>query len=381
MIQPADFYEALRAQGFTYFTGVPDSLLKDLCAYITDHVPSDDHVINANEGGAVALAAGYHLATGQLPVVYLQNSGTGNAVNPLLSLVDPAVYRIPILFVIGWRGEPGVPDEPQHVTQGRVMPELLAALGLEYDVLDADVPDVRALVARVRAQMDDTGTSRALLVRKGTFSAYDPAPPAGVDGATRSEAIAVLLEHLGPSDVLVSTTGMASREVYEYRQQHDEGHHRDFLTVGSMGHCSQIALGVAQHRPSRRVLCLDGDGAVLMHLGSLAIVGTQQPSNLRHVVINNGAHDSVGGQPTAAGAIDLCAIALACGYRSAESVSGVEELGDAMDRLNEAEGPALLEVRVASRAHTAAGRPTTTPAENKAGFMAELAREVLEPVP
>jgi len=334
-------------------------------------VATEQHVVNANEGGAVALAAGYHLATGRLPVVYLQNSGTGNIVNPLLSLVDPAVYRIPILFVIGWRGEPGVADEPQHITQGRVMPALLDALGLEHDVVDADT-DVSMLLARVRHEMTDYGRCHALLVRKGAFSPYGLPPPGDARGATRSEAVTAILDALEPSDLVVSTTGMTSREVYAHRQERCEGHRRDFLTVGSMGHCSQIALGVAQHVPARDVYCLDGDGAVLMHMGSLAIIGTQAPPNLRHVVINNGAHDSVGGQPTAARVIDLCAVALGCRYRSAESVDGVDGLPEAMERLRAATGPAMLEVRVASRAYTDAGRPATSPVENKVDFMAEL---------
>ena len=372
MIDPGDFHDALRENGFTFFAGVPDSLLKDLCAYVTDTVPEERHVISANEGTATALAAGYHLATGELPVVYLQNSGIGNVVNPLLSLLDPAVYRIPVLFLIGWRGEPGVHDEPQHVVQGTLMEELLSTLGLEYDVLAADTGDPVGLVARVRARMEQTGSSHALLVRAGTFAAHERA--AATDDAlpTRAEAVELVLGRLDASDVVVSTTGMTSREVYAYREDRAEGHGRDFLTVGSMGHCSQIALGVALGSASRQVVCLDGDGSVLMHMGSLAVIGTRGPRNLKHVVINNGAHDSVGGQPTAARRLDLSAVALACGYVAAETVEGVAGLGEAVARLRAADGPAMLEVKVASRARTDAGRPTSTPIENKDAFMAEL---------
>jgi phosphonopyruvate decarboxylase len=336
-------------------------------------VAASDHVINANEGSAVALAAGYHLATAQMPVVYLQNSGTGNIVNPLLSLADPTVYRIPILFVIGWRGEPGVPDEPQHEAQGRVMPQLLDALGLPYDVVGADTASIGDLVARIRRRMSDTGAPHALLVRKGTFAPYpsDDAPPKTVV-PTRADAIAGVLDQLGPPDIVVATTGMASREVFAYRMAHGEGHERDFLTVGSMGHCSQIALGVAQRQSRRAVYCLDGDGSVLMHMGSLAVIGTQRPSNFKHIVINNGAHDSVGGQPTPARELDLFQIALACGYRSGEAVDGVNAVPEAVRRIRDAQGPAMLEIRVGSQAHTEAGRPTSTPADNKIAFMARL---------
>lgn len=376
MIEPAAFYDAMRRNDLAFFTGVPDSLLKHLCAFITDHVPAEDHVINANEGSAVALAAGYHLATGRTPVVYLQNSGTGNIINPLLSLADPAVYEIPILFIIGWRGEPGIPDEPQHLAQGRVMPELLDAIGLDHDVIDAGTNDYAEIIGRVCERMHSSRRSHALLIRKDTFAPYEPrGRRASASRLTRPEAVGLVLARLGADDLVVSTTGMISREVFAYREEGQEGHHRDFLTVGSMGHCSQIALGLAQHQPTRKVICLDGDGAVLMHMGNLAIIGTQRPHNLRHIVINNGAHDSVGGQPTAGSQIDLSAVALACGYAHAESVSSRDEANVALDRMRTEAGPSMLEIRVASNPHTDAGRPTTTPLENKLAFVKALVRE------
>ena len=324
----------------------------------------------------MALAAGYHLATGRTPVVYLQNSGTGNVINPLLSLADPAVYGIPILFIIGWRGEPGTTDEPQHVTQGRVMPELLDAIELDYDVIDAETDDYADIIGRACERMRSSRRSHALLIRRNTFAPY--ALRAKHDAElplTRPEAIELVLANLEANDLVVSTTGVTSREVFAYREQRAEGHHRDFLTVGSMGHCSQIALGLAQHQPGREVICLDGDGAVVMHMGSLAIIGTQRPANLRHVVINNGAHDSVGGQPTAARQIDLSAVALACGYAHAESVSSRDQATAALGCLREQGGPSMLEIRVASDPHTDAGRPTTTPVENKLAFMKALGHE------
>ena len=376
MIDPAAFYASLKHNGLTFFTGVPDSLLKDLCAFITDQVPSSDHVINANEGSAVALAAGYHLATGRIPVVYMQNSGTGNAINPLLSLADPAVYAIPMLLLIGWRGEPAVKDEPQHVTQGRVMTELLDAIEMPYDVIDADTVGYDAMLGTIVQAMAADPRPRALLVRKGTFSPHEPvAKPAPERLLTRPLALDVLLGQLAPDDLLISTTGMASREVFAYRERTGQGHDHDFLTVGSMGHCSQIALGIAQRQPSRSVFCLDGDGAMIMHMGSLAIIGSQQPSNLRHVVINNGAHDSVGGQPTAAAVIDIPAVAMACGYRNAAVATSDAEIVQGVAMLRAQPGPALLEIRVASSAHTDAGRPTSTPIENRTGFMRALQLE------
>lgn len=372
MIEPAAFHASLQRYGFRFFTGVPDSLLKDLCAYISDHVPAGDHVINANEGSAVALAAGYHLATGATPVVYLQNSGTGNALNPLLSLADADVYAIPMLLIIGWRGEPGVADEPQHRTQGRIQERLLDAIGVPYEIVDTS-SDPEAVVGRAAEALAHDPRPRALLVRKGAFAPYAaPSRDAGDAQMTRADAIEAVLAQLRDDEVVVSTTGMTSREVFDYRERHGQGHHRDFLTVGSMGHASQIALGVASQRPALAVFCLDGDGAAIMHLGSLAIIGTQRPANFRHVLINNGAHDSVGGQPTAGRDIDLPGIARACGYVWVGHAETVGQIALGIRKLRLAEGPAFLEIRAASSAHTDASRPTTTPSENKAAFMEGL---------
>ena len=371
MIEPFEFHRELERNGLRFYTGVPDSLLKDLCAYISDHVPPQDHVINANEGAAVALAAGYHLATGRLGVVYMQNSGLGNAVNPLLSLADAAVYAIPMLLLVGWRGDPGVADEPQHITQGRVMPELLEAIGLTYDVIGPGSTDYSEVIARAVQATVQESRPHALLIRKGTFGPY-PERVRNAGGFTRAEAVECVLDGLQADDLLVSTTGMTSREVFAYRERSGQGHDRDFLTVGSMGHASQIALGLAGAQPGRQVFCLDGDGAALMHLGSLAIIGSQAPRNLKHVLINNGAHDSVGGQPTAATRIDMPAIARACGYLSAEIATSAQEARAGVQGLHETDGPAFMEIRVASQPYTEAGRPTTTPVENKAAFMRAL---------
>jgi phosphonopyruvate decarboxylase len=375
VIEPAAFHESLARHGLTFFTGVPDSLLKDLCGYINDRVPPGDHVIAANEGGAVALAAGHYLATGRIPVVYLQNSGTGNLINPLLSLADPAVYAVPMLLLIGWRGEPGAHDEPQHVTQGRVQQRLMEAIEVPFDVVGSDSDDFdRTIEAAVRAMGDDP-RPRGLLIRGGTFSAYErPSSPERPLPMLRVHAVEAMLSSMGPTDVLVSTTGMTSREVFALRERRGEGHERDFLTVGSMGHASQIALGLALARPDRSVYCLDGDGAFLMHMGGAATIGVMRPANLRHVVINNGAHDSVGGQPTAAREVDLPAIAAACGYRVAPTATSRGELDQSLAVMAAQAGPGFLEVRVASQARTDAGRPTIGPLENRTAFMSAFGR-------
>jgi phosphonopyruvate decarboxylase len=365
-------YDELTTAGVDFYTGVPDSLLKDFCAYVTDHAPAAAHVIAANEGAAVALAAGHHLATGKLGLVYMQNSGIGNAVNPLLSLADRAVYSIPMLLLIGWRGEPGRHDEPQHLKQGAVTLPLLEAMGIAAEPLPADEAAAVATVKRMVAESVRLSAPAALIVRAGTFAAYSlrrarPNPHA----LSREAAVRMVVEELGDA-VIVSTTGMTSRELYEIRAVRGEEPGCDFLTVGSMGHASQIALGIALAQPQRHVCCLDGDGAVLMHMGALALIGSRRPRHFTHVVINNGAHDSVGGQPTAAYEIDLPAIALGCGYRSASRAEGPEHLRRILRQA--APSPRLIEVRVHTGARGDLGRPKTSPQENKAVFASRLRR-------
>lgn len=366
-LQPARLYDALAGCGVEFFTGVPDSLLKEFIAYLTDHAAEERHVTAANEGGAVALAAGYHLATGRLAAVYLQNSGLGNTVNPLASLLDPEVYGIPALLIVGWRGKPGVADEPQHRKQGRITLGQLELLGLPHAILDERARDVDRVVAELVEAAHAGATPVALIVPPGRFAPYATArrrEPAY--GVRREEALAAVLAEVGRRDVVVSTTGMASREVFEFRERTGGGHAQDFLTVGSMGHSSQIALGIALAKPDRQTFCLDGDGSLIMHLGALAIIGSRAPANFRHIVINNGAHDSVGGQPTAGFLIDVPAIARACGYRAARRVESLDAVPTALRELVAVAGPTLLEIRVDSGARKDLGRPTSSPAENKA---------------
>lgn len=372
-LDPVAFHAILTDAGVDFFAGVPDSLLKEFCARIEDAVPPDRHVITANEGGAVAVAAGYHLATGRIGAVYLQNSGLGNTINPLTSLVDPEVYAIPVLLIIGWRGEPGHPDEPQHRKQGRILLSQLESLEIPTAILPPDEDGARRMVSDLVARVTSEGGPAAIVVHEGTFAKY-PGPKGAAEYAMRrEEALQAIVDALGPRDIVVSTTGKTSRELFEYREAREDGHARDFLTVGSMGHSSQIALGIALARPGDQVVCIDGDGAVIMHLGALPIIATHAPAHFRHVLINNGAHDSVGGQPTAGFAVDFPAIALASGYRAARRAESLEALRAALEELRGVDGPTLLEVRVQTGARSDLGRPTTTPVENKRAFMAFLA--------
>lgn len=369
-LNPADFHSILANKGITLFTGVPDSLLKDFCAYTTDHTDPEHNVITANEGNAIALAAGHYLVTGKPALVYMQNSGEGNAVNPLMSLTDPDVYGIPLLMLIGWRGEPGKKDEPQHVKQGKITLSLLNTLGIHHEILPDTKDGAQAALGTAVSSMIERSAPYALVVKKGTFEAYKLQTKVKTDFELQREgAIRLIVDQLEPTNIVISTTGKASRELFELREEREEGHERDFLTVGSMGHSSSIALGVALEKPDRTIYCLDGDGAAIMHMGALAIIGSVAPKNFKHIVINNGAHESVGGQPTVAFNIDLPTIAKASGYKGAWTAETTAEITEKMALLKSTEGPSLLEVKVNKGTREDLGRPTTTPAQNKAALM------------
>ena len=373
MIRPEFFIEKLRENGIDCFAGVPDSLLKNICAYITDHCDALHNIIAANEGAAVGLAAGHYLATGQPACVYMQNSGEGNIINPLASLTDQEVYNIPVLLLIGWRGRPGVHDEPQHVKQGKVTTGLLNVMGVNYEVLSKEEDKAEKQIAKAIKALQNKEVF-ALVIEKDTFEDYK-LQNVEVNDLTmsREEAIQTVAAALGEKDCIVSTTGMISRELFEYRTAMNQSHERDFLTVGSMGHASQIALGIAMAKPNRIIWCFDGDGATIMHMGSMAIVAQKAPSNYVHVVFNNGAHDSVGGQPTVGLKVDLPAVAKAVGYKTTISVNSKTELEKELSTLNSQlstiGGPILLEVQVRKGNRKDLGRPTTTPIQNKEALM------------
>jgi phosphonopyruvate decarboxylase len=369
MIRPEFFIEALREKGIDCFTGVPDSLLKNICAYITDHFDAAHNIIAANEGAAVGLAAGHYLATGQPACVYMQNSGEGNIINPLASLTDQEVYNIPVLLLIGWRGRPGVHDEPQHVKQGKVTTGLLNVMGVNYEVLSKEEDKAAKQIDKAAKALANKEVF-ALVIEKDTFEDYKLQNVEVNDlTMTREEAIQTVAAALGEKDCIVSTTGMISRELFEYRAAMNQGHERDFLTVGSMGHASQIALGIAMAKTDRKVWCFDGDGAAIMHMGSMAIVANKAPKNYVHVVFNNGAHDSVGGQPTVGLKIDLPRVARAVGYPHTYSVSAKEDLMDVLNEVKKNNDLSLIEIKVKKGNRKDLGRPTTTPVQNKEALM------------
>jgi len=369
MIDTLKFYEYLCARGMDFFAGVPDSLLKNLCACIKDRSDASHNIITANEGNAVATACGYHLATGRYGVVYMQNSGEGNAVNPLMSLADEDVYNIPLLLVIGWRGEPGVHDEPQHVKQGKVTLPLLDAMGINYQIL---TDDYIGQIDSSLQYMQETNCPTALIVRKGLFSDYKIAPEDNGFALIREQALAAVLGGLGDQDFIVSTTGKTSREIFELREKAGQGHANDFLTVGSMGHTASIAFGMSIGT-DKDVYCIDGDGSFIMHMGGFAVIGQNCGPNFKYVLINNGAHESVGGQPTVALKIDVPAILRACGFTDVHQATDEAGISAALQAMKGHGKTALIiYCRQGSRADL--GRPTTTPIQNKQAIMEKIAQ-------
>ena len=364
--------DACEKAGIRFFTGVPDSLLKGLCNELYDRfgTESDTHVVAHNEGGAIALCAGHYLSCGKPALCYMQNSGLGNAVNPLASLMDPKVYGIPCLLVIGWRGEPGVKDEPQHVKQGIITLSQLEILDIPYLILSEDTTDESFLenFASLVFALSQCRTA-AIVVRKGALTTDRKPSYSNAFRMSRESAAEIILSKTEARDVIVSTTGKLSRELFELREKRGEDHSRDFLTVGSMGHASQIALGIALQKPDRNVFCFEGDGAVLMHTGSMAITASKKPGKFYHVVFNNGAHDSVGGQPTVALDIDLPAIAKAVGYPSVFSVDNQSDLAQLLPKITSFPAPVFLEIKVKKGNRKDLGRPTTTPIQNKEALM------------
>ena len=366
MIKPKEFYELLKENNLEFFTGVPDSLLKDFCAYVNDNATN---IITANEGNAIALAFGYHLATGKIGVVYMQNSGLGNATNPLMSLAHPDVYSIPILLIIGWRGRPGEKDEPQHIAQGKLTLKMLESLEVKYNILPENIEDAEEVIEEAVDYMKNKNSPYALVVKDGTFEEYKGKSVNLNFKLNREDALKLIVPLLDEQDIIISTTGKLSRELFELRESRKEGHNKDFLTVGGMGHASSIALGIALQKSNRNVYCFDGDGALIMHMGSLATTGMLKPKNFKHIIFNNFTHDSVGGQPTASFFINIKDIAKASGYNNIFLAETEDQIKEQFQSLKKSEGPSLLVLNINKGARKDLGRPTRTPIENKKDFM------------
>ena len=370
MINPKKFIEFLSTEKIHFYCGVPDSLLKEFCFCVSDSLTNQNHMITANEGSAIALACGYYLTTKKIPLVYFQNSGMGNTINPLLSLCDPSVYKIPMILLIGWRGEPGINDEPQHVKQGEIQENILKTLDIPYQIVDRNFKNYN-LLSEIILKSSKESRPTAILVRKNTFSKYHNKIKVTSNELMREKVLEEILKSKIKDEIFVTTTGKTSREFYEIRKKFNIKHKKDFLTVGSMGHCSQIALGIALFNEND-VYCIDGDGSVIMHMGSLAINGTSNCNNFKHIILNNGSHESVGGQPTVGKKISFIKIAKNCGYRNVKSIKSYNELKQALIWLSKEKGPVLLEIIIKNGSRDDLGRPNESPYENKLEFMKNI---------
>ena len=372
MISPAVFLDELKANEVSYFVGVPDSLMKGLNYQISNSCSSDEHLITSNEGSAVAHAIGYYAATEKLAAVYMQNSGLGNAYNPLISLADPAIYSVPMILLIGWRGEikdDGVQlkDEPQHIKQGQITLSTLETMGIPFEVVHAGSSNWKQQISILIARAKSEQRPVAAIFRKNTFDSVSllSSDPDHSLVLGREEAIERVVDNSHSNDIFVASTGMIGRELFEIRKRRGQTHASDFLTVGGMGHASQIACSIASALPDRRVICLDGDGALLMHTGGMAECARQP--NLMHIILNNGAHDSVGGQPTVAFNINLQKVAEGFGYANIINATSASEIKNALDR--RAAGSMFLEVRCKRGNRKDLGRPDIAPNQNLTEFI------------
>tara|TARA_Y100000590_G_scaffold469246_1_gene655771 strand:+ start:2104 stop:3249 length:1146 start_codon:yes stop_codon:yes gene_type:complete len=369
-ISPKDFYNDLVHHDINFFTGVPDSLLKNFCGYVEDNVKRTHHIIAANEGNAIAIASGHYLATNKIPLVYMQNSGLGNAINPLLSLCDPDVYSIPMIILIGWRGEPGVKDEPQHVKQGKVQKELLDTLDIPYECISKDEKNINGKISKCVSLARNESRPVVILARKGTFEEYVIKNENNSNNTmSREDALNVIIENINQKSIMVSTTGKTSREIFEIREKRSQSHSKDFLTVGSMGHCSSIALGIALSRPEQEVVCIDGDGSLLMHLGSITALVDYKPKNLKYILINNNVHESVGGQRTVASELNIFSIISSISKNGCFVANTIDDLKTLLPEFMAKKELSFLEVNVYPGSRDDLGRPTIKPIENKANLM------------
>lgn len=372
--------EVLHQHGYDFITGVPDSMFKDLIISVKED-DRFEHVITNNEGESCALAAGYYLATGKVPVVYMQNSGLGHCVNPLTSLLDEWIYAMPCLLLISWRGKPGEPDEPQHQRMGAILLDLLTLLDIPYAMLEPEKNELQAVLNGVQEHFRSHNKPFALIFTRQTLKtspqmATSSNPP--VRGLLREEVLEYLVTQRQAHHLFVTTTGKSSRELYEIRERLNQGHERDFLTVGSMGCASTLGLGIAMQRPEKKVMVIDGDGACLMRLEALATIGHVKPSNLLHVLIDNNAYESTGAQQTQSHHIDFAAIALACGYRYAITITDMKAWNNqAIDTL---QGPTMVVIRTLPWSRENLGRPKTSALENKQVFMKHLGVSSCKPL-
>ena len=370
-LNPSKLYDAFIREGIDFFTGVPDSTLKYFCFYLDDHSKSSNHIITANEGNSIALAAGYHISTGKVPLVYMQNSGLGNAINPLTSLVGNDLFAIPMIVLVGWRGEPGKKDAIQHSKDGQMQLQLLETLGLSYTIIPSATKSLEIQIQDSIRLARATESPHVILVRKDTFEKYESSKSnkSNKHLMSREYALTKILQGIEPGSIIVSTTGKTSRELYEIRRELGKNDSIDLMLVGSMGHASSLSLGVALENNNRNVFCIDGDGSLIMHMGALSTIGKYSPSNFRHILLNNFSHDSVGGQESSSDIIDFDALSKAVSYNNYFEISDKSEFGKTFSNFQRALGPSFLQIPISKGSRVSLSRPDLTPYQNKKEFM------------
>lgn len=368
MVSAKKLTEGIKALQIKTFLGVPDSTLKNFTEYL-EKTEKEHHYVTADEGAAIGMAVGEYLATGRSACVYMQNSGLGNAVNPLTSLVHEEVYQIPMLLVVGWRGRPGIHDEPQHKFMGRITVKLLELLEIAYEVIDPETTeeDLEQIFKHAR-EVIQKQKAFAIVVSQNSLEKEIGWKFINTNSVKREEAIAKILEWKQEEDIVVSTTGKISREVYEQSEKLFGNHDRAFLTVGGMGHASMIAMGIAENKKEKRVICMDGDGAILMHTGSLAFIGAHKPKNYLHICLNNQCHESVGGMPTDAQDLSYAKLAKVSGYENVYVVESLQELDSVLNKLEEGK-LTFIEIKVSVGSRDDLGRPKEKAIENRIRFM------------
>jgi len=374
MISCKKFFEILEDYNFTFFTGIPDSTFKDLMKFLADNNSKElKNIVACNECEAIALASGYHLATNRIGIVYMQNSGLGKAVNPLTSLCDPDVHSIPILLMIGWRGEPGKIDAPQHKKMGKITLPLLDTLQIPYSILEPDLSVVKNELVKAINYFNDNKGPYAFIFQRGFFKDYEMKfKQSNRYNLTAKEVIQLIMDNLNHKEIIVSTTGYITRELYEYRESKNKDHHKSFYNIGSMGCASSIGLSIALHKPKNRVIVFDGDGAAIMQMGAFTTIGKNSPTNFVHIILDNEAHESTGGQPTNSPNVDFVNVALASNYKWSTRVETSEELLKSIDNIKNRKGPILILIKIKISSRSELKRPTKNPKEYKEGFMRYL---------
>lgn len=351
MICSKKFLKFLKKKNINFFTGVPDSVLKDF----TENLPKKRNYIMANEGLSVSLGIGYYLKTKKVPLIYFQNSGLGNAINPLVSVAHKNVYSIPMVLLIGWRGAPDIKDEPQHIQQGKSTISILKNIGIKSVILkkDLNLSKLGTAIDLAKRRLEPI----AILVKKNLFSKSSKKIfVKNSYSLQRSEVIKFILNQISYKNIIFSSTGYISRELNHHIKIKKDKKIRAFFNVGGMGHTSSLALGYSINSRDK-IICLDGDGALMMHMGCMANIGTFSKKNFLHILFNNGTHESVGGQTTNSFNINFKKFSQSVNYKSYYSIKNKKDLKKKLPKLFKKDGPSLCEIFIQNKSIKNLGRP------------------------